>query len=280
MLQGGYRLPTVAEKRAMMFHARSSDPHEAVNVKPGTPLKCFAAAISTVAPSSRWGAYEFNSFRYVADLRHRRRDREWYNFCNPWADNGFTAERYIRGRWFAVYEGSAGHVPVPGRILRSLIRGIRSQRGTSQTDGGSFVPPAGTAPPACSSSSLAIRIGGQPDGAAGTIYQKLLFTNTSSLSCTLRGSPRVSAVDSAGRQIGPPVPGVSVGEAVTVRPHETVEAPIGFHEIGAYPKSDCQPKKAANLRVLAPNTLTATLLPFAARECSRVSSIVVNAVEK
>jgi len=44
----------------------------------------------------------------------------------------------------------------------------------------------------------------QGDGAAGSVYYTLQFTNLSGHACTLRGYPGVSAVSLSGHQLGAP----------------------------------------------------------------------------
>ncbi|MEU2718458.1 DUF4232 domain-containing protein [Streptomyces sp. NPDC007205] len=44
---------------------------------------------------------------------------------------------------------------------------------------------------------------GPKEGAAGSLYWPIRFTNTSTTNCALRGYPGVSVLDTAHRQIGP-----------------------------------------------------------------------------
>ena len=55
----------------------------------------------------------------------------------------------------------------------------------------------------CTSSHLSVALG-EGNGAAGTIYFPLTFTNTATSTCTLEGYPGVSLVGSHGDQIGSP----------------------------------------------------------------------------
>ena len=63
------------------------------------------------------------------------------------------------------------------------------------------LPPAPPAPP-CRSSALTQQ--GTPNGAAGTAYLDLVFTNVSQAGCRLAGTPRLLFFDSTGRAV--PVP--------------------------------------------------------------------------
>src|SRR5215472_4306894 len=62
--------------------------------------------------------------------------------------------------------------------------------------------PGHAATPACATSGLDVWLNTQGNGAAGTIYYQLEFTNLSGSSCTLFGFPGVSAVSLTGTQIG------------------------------------------------------------------------------
>src|SRR5262249_57737110 len=63
--------------------------------------------------------------------------------------------------------------------------------------------PAAPAAPACSTGGLVVWIN-NVEGAAGTLYYTLNFTNLSGHACTLRGHPGVSTVGLSGSQIGRP----------------------------------------------------------------------------
>ncbi len=65
--------------------------------------------------------------------------------------------------------------------------------------------PAATAAPLigqCATSDAHGHLG-NTDGAMGSWYTPLVFTNTGSTTCTLDGHPGVSFVDATGTQIGP-----------------------------------------------------------------------------
>ena len=80
--------------------------------------------------------------------------------------------------------------------------------------------PASSGPQPCATTNLKLAVG-QPNGAAGTIFYPLDFTNTGSAACTMYGYPGVAFVSSpGGSQIGapasrrsPPVPAL-----ITVAP--------------------------------------------------------------
>ena len=66
---------------------------------------------------------------------------------------------------------------------------------------GGAAAPADAAVPACKTAQLVTWLNTQSNGAAGTIYYTLNFTNVGA-TCTVRGYPGVSAVGRAGKGAG------------------------------------------------------------------------------
>jgi len=114
---------------------------------------------------------------------------------------------------------------------------------------------AAAAVPACSTASLAVwAAASQSQGAAGTIYYPLQFTNVGAHSCTLRGYPGVSALSQAGSQLGNPAAWGSVANApvvtVTLAPGGTAHAVLAYSD--AQVGSTSSTAYAAGLRVYPP----------------------------
>jgi hypothetical protein len=104
--------------------------------------------------------------------------------------------------------------------------------------------------PAC---RVDVRLG-RSAGAAGTIYVPIVFTNTGSVRCRLRGFPGVSSVDGAGRQIGSPARWVGAPpRTVALAPHRSASAIYGQAQALNFPRSRCHPVSARGLRVYPPN---------------------------
>lgn len=129
---------------------------------------------------------------------------------------------------------------------------------------------ASTAVRTCGVSDLYLSMG-RKEGAAGSLYWSIRFTNTGTTSCALRGYPGVSVLDTAHHQTGPAATrsGRSYG-TVTLAPARTASAvvrttngPVGgpcLHT-GSY------------LRVYPPASRTATLVPAAWTICSGVFQV-------
>jgi len=125
--------------------------------------------------------------------------------------------------------------------------------------------------PTCSSSTLVVWLDTEGNGAAGSDYYTLRFTNLSAHACTLLGYPGVSGVDLAGRQLGsaalrnPEHASVSV----TLAAGATAHSVLRITDTGNYGRSTCVPVTAAGLRVYAPGQTASKLVPFPFSACSR-----------
>lgn len=95
--------------------------------------------------------------------------------------------------------GLAGTVEVPRTVTVTATgpAGTREFPATVRIDTPVTPTPAPTRPGQCSTSDLKLRIG-QANGAAGTVFYPVEFTNTSSTACTMYGYPGVAFVTKPG----------------------------------------------------------------------------------
>jgi hypothetical protein len=109
------------------------------------------------------------------------------------------------------------------------------------------------------------------EGAAGSAYQNIDFTNTGSAACTLYGYPGVS--------LGTGTPFTQTGAAatrstaaaptvVTLSPGQTANALLRVTQAQNYPSSACTPKTTTYLQIYPPNQTTAIYLTFSSTGCS------------
>jgi hypothetical protein len=139
-------------------------------------------------------------------------------------------------------------------------------------------PPPRPHPPRGQPAGLAGRPGcvwiSNVQGAAGTFYYTLNFTNLSGHACTLRGHPGVSTVNLSGNQIGRPARWGNPGNAVTraahgqARPRGHRDRGAGDHQRVQLPPKACRRVTAAGLRVYPPNQFTSTLVPYPIGACT------------
>lgn len=131
--------------------------------------------------------------------------------------------------------------------------------------------PPPTAPPAglvaCTVPTLALTLG-DGDGAAGSVYTPLIFTNIGAVACTLDGHPGVSFTDGAGNQIGPsaerttgPTP------TVTLEPGGQAHATLQSHDAGLF-GDECVPVQAARLKVYPPDETSAISIDEGVAVCT------------
>lgn len=129
---------------------------------------------------------------------------------------------------------------------------------------------------ACNTPGLTLRIKGR-DADAGSVYYTLTFVNRGGRACTLTGYPGVSAVDSAGRQLGSSASRApSVVHRVTLPGRGAAIAVLRVGVAGNYPRSTCRPAQAAGVRVYPPNTTAATVIPVRFPACSRSGPVYLS----
>lgn len=134
--------------------------------------------------------------------------------------------------------------------------------------------------PACSAAGLVNWIDTNGNGAAGTIFYHLQFTNLSGHRCTLRGYPGVSGIDLHGHRLGASARrSSSPVHVIALNDGATAKAVLGIVESGVFPPATCKPTTAAGLRVFAPNQSTSKAIPFPFGVCSHgPSNLSIRAV--
>ena len=132
----------------------------------------------------------------------------------------------------------------------------------------------GLTTPACATSGLDVWLNTQGQGAAGTIFYKLNFTNLSGGTCTLFGYPGVSGTNLVGTQLGSPaVREIVTPHTVTLANGATAFAQVGIVQPGLFPPSKCGPVTAAGLRVFPPNQTKSERVPFPFAACAKTGPL-------
>jgi len=132
-----------------------------------------------------------------------------------------------------------------------------------------------TAPPAaaaraCATGDLRLSVG-PANGAAGSIYYPLLFTNTSGAACTMYGYPGVALVSQPGGSVvgAPAVRNPTFPKhVVTLAPGAIAHASLQVAVAANYPASQCKPATAHWLQVFPPGSYTALYAGFTAQTCT------------
>ncbi len=143
---------------------------------------------------------------------------------------------------------------------------------TAAASPGSQTPPAQAGPPACETSALTASLG-SGNGAAGSTYYAVDFTNNSGSACGLYGYPGVSFVTAAGSQVGAAATEDSTypRQLVTLAPGATAHATLRVVEALNYPASTCHPVTVQRIRVFPPNQTTSLSISLAATACTNAS---------
>ena len=143
---------------------------------------------------------------------------------------------------------------------------------------GTPAAPGGPAP--CPTRSLGLKPG-LSQGAAGSVYQVLDFTNISNVPCTLYGYPGVSLAG------GHPVTQVGLAASedpttprklVTLAPGQVANALLRIVDALNFPASKCGPVKTQWIQVYPPNQTTPIFLSYKTTGCSKPVRILTVSV--
>ena len=131
---------------------------------------------------------------------------------------------------------------------------------------------APAAVPACTAGQLGAWVAvTQGNGAAGSIYSPLQFTNLSRHACAMRGFPGVSAIDRNGHQLGSPASWDRVVPARTVvlAPGATAHTILRWSDAAVTTGPGCHPVFSTfELRIYPPGQRSATYAAFGLEACS------------
>jgi hypothetical protein len=126
-------------------------------------------------------------------------------------------------------------------------------------------PRLATGPGQCSTSDLKVTIG-QENGAAGTIYYPVQFTNVSASACTLYGYPGVAFVTQPGGSVigAPAGRRTSARVLITIGPGVTAHATLAVSDVLIGDNCHQHQVPVHWLQVYPPNQYTALTVPFSA----------------
>ena len=130
----------------------------------------------------------------------------------------------------------------------------------------------------CQAPSLVVWLDTNGNGAAGSTYYNLQFTNLSGSACELTGFPGVSAVALGGSQVGlaagRSLPGASV--AIRLGPGATATSVLQLTAAENFPSQACHAVMAAGLRVYPPGATASKLVPYPLEACSASGATVLH----
>jgi hypothetical protein len=127
-------------------------------------------------------------------------------------------------------------------------------------------------PPPCPTSALSVSTG-QGDGAAGSEFVPIIFTNTSGTTCSLFGYPGVSfntEGSGGGSQIGRAADRstLTTSQLITLVPGAAAHATLQVVNAANFPPGKCQLVMAHWLKIYPPNQTAPLYLHFSAQACA------------
>lgn len=175
---------------------------------------------------------------------------------------------------------ACGSTAAPGAAATHTVT-VQAGAGTRATSAAptpSASSAAAVGPSGCLASGLQARLG-VADGAAGTIYQLVVLTNTSDAACTLYGYPGVSFVTGAGgAQVGLPATRnpIAAKRLITLAPGARANFLLAVHDAGAFPS--CKIANVSWLRIYPPNDYGSIYVQYKAQACTDASTMGVSVV--
>lgn len=182
--------------------------------------------------------------------------------------------------------GACGSITAPGTApAQSVTSSQGSSAGPAASTSTASRPPSGTgatsnpatatAAPGCLASGLQPQLGAS-QGAAGTIYQVIVLTNTSASSCTLQGYPGVSFVTGeGGAQVGAPATRNRAVAAtqLTLVPGGKAHVLLAVHDAGAFP--DCKLTSVDWLRIYPPGDYGSLYVRYNSQTCANPAKSIL-----
>ena len=131
--------------------------------------------------------------------------------------------------------------------------------------------------PACTAADLGVWVAvSQGNGAAGSLFLPLQFTNLSRHACAMRGFPGVSAVDRNNHQLGSPASwdhAISARTVVLAR-GATAHTILRYSDVAVTTAPGCHPAFGTfELRVYPPGQRGATYAAFDLQACSHAGPV-------
>jgi hypothetical protein len=162
-------------------------------------------------------------------------------------------------------------------VTASVALGVTSAHATSAHSAGAPVR-------ACTAGDLGVWLAvDQGNGALGTIYYPLQFTNLSGHSCSLYGYPGVSVTGDNGQRLGSPanwIAGYDRKRVVDLAPGATAHTLLAYRDAAVSTEEGCDPvTEPSDLSVIPPGQRAATDAAFGFESCSRPGPIYMTVVE-
>jgi Protein of unknown function (DUF4232) len=134
--------------------------------------------------------------------------------------------------------------------------------------------------PACTADNLGVWVAvSQLDGAAGSAFYPLQFTNLGRHACAMRGFPGVSAVNRNGHQLGSPAgwDHTRPVRTVVLAPGATAHSVLRYGDVTVATAPGCHPVSSmVELRVYPPGQRQATYAALSMEACSHTGPVYLD----
>ncbi len=177
--------------------------------------------------------------------------------------------------------GSPAAAPTKTITVKATPAAPASTAAASRTPAaGQASPTLAGAAPACPTRSLGLKLG-LAQGAAGSTYQVIDFTNISNATCTLYGYPGVSLAG------GKPVTQIGLAAAeshatprklITLPPGAVANAVLQIAHAVNFPAAKCHPVTADYLQIYPPNQTTPAYLHYSSQTCAKPVQVLTISV--
>jgi Protein of unknown function (DUF4232) len=168
-------------------------------------------------------------------------------------------------------------------VAAAAVAGLAISTAAYAATSSATVSTTAAAIPKCTASDLGVWLAvDQGNGALGTIYYPLEFTNLSQHTCSLFGYPGVSAISQNGHQLGSSARWGSLAGAHTVNlaPGATAHTMLAYHDAVVTTEPGCDPVYTAELlRVYPPGQYNATYAAFSFEACSHAGPVYMSITE-
>jgi hypothetical protein len=178
--------------------------------------------------------------------------------------------------------GSPAAAPTKTITVKATPAAPASTAASGTPAAGQASPTLAGAAPACPTRSLGLKLG-LAQGAAGSTYQVIDFTNISNGTCTLYGYPGVSLAG------GKPVTQIGLAAAeshatprklITLPPGAVANAVLQIAHAVNFPAAKCHPVTADYLQIYPPNQTTPAYLHYSSQTCAKpVQVLTVSVVQ-
>jgi hypothetical protein len=170
--------------------------------------------------------------------------------------------------------GSSGGSPAAGPTVTKTVTATAAASTSAPPATGSSMSPSVSGPAPCPTSGLSVKLG-PANGAAGSSFIPIVFTNTSGSSCSLFGYPGVSFVTGpGGSQIGSAAARVATQPAanIVLAAGGMANASLRVVDAENFPAASCQLTTASTLKVFPPGQTAPLYISFTAKTCASTSA--------